>query len=91
MAPTISKAASPQNVATGDTVTFTVTIDNQTGDAVQLTQIDDTLPVPGNVESHEVIWVSLMNAPRYNNNRSTYRMVEKTRRLRNLMTQRKTA
>ena len=45
-------------------------------------EIDDTLPIPGNVESHEVIWVSLADAPRYNNNRSTWRMVEKTRRLR---------
>ena len=47
-----------------------------------LVEIDDTLPIPGNDESHEVIWVSLANAPRYNNNRSTWRMVEKTRRLR---------
>jgi len=47
-----------------------------------LVEIDDTLPIPGNVESHEVIWVSLSDAPRFNNNRSTWRMVEKTRRLR---------
>ena len=47
-----------------------------------LVEIDDNLPIPGNVESHEVIWVRLADAPRYNNNRSTWRMVEKTRRLR---------
>lgn len=47
-----------------------------------LVEIDDTLPVPGNDESHEVIWVALHEASRYNRNRSTYRMVEKTRRMR---------
>ena len=38
-------------------------------------------PVPGNDESHEVIWVDLREVSAYNNNRSTLRMVEKTRRL----------
>jgi len=47
-----------------------------------LVEIDDTLPVPGNDESHEVLWVPLHAVPRFNNNRSTYRMLEKTRRLR---------
>jgi 8-oxo-dGTP pyrophosphatase MutT (NUDIX family) len=47
-----------------------------------LVEIDDRLPVPGNDESHEVIWVPLARVSRYNNNRSTYRMVEKTRRMR---------
>ena len=46
-----------------------------------LVEIDDSLVVPGNDESHQVIWVGLQQASRYNNNRSTYRMVEKTRRL----------
>jgi 8-oxo-dGTP pyrophosphatase MutT (NUDIX family) len=47
-----------------------------------LVEIDDRLPVPGNDESHEVLWVSVYEASRYNNNLSTYRMVDKTRRLR---------
>ncbi len=51
-----------------------------------LVEIDDRLPVPGNDESHDVIWVSLLEVTRYNNNRSTYRMLEKTRQLRNLYT-----
>ncbi len=48
-----------------------------------LVEIDDSLPVPGNDESHDVIWVSTLEVTRYNNNRSTYRMLEKTRQLRN--------
>lgn len=51
-----------------------------------LVEIDDSLDVPGNVESHEVIWVALHDVPRYNNSRSTHRMVEKTRRMRNVIT-----
>ena len=47
-----------------------------------LLEIDDALPVPGSDESHQVMWVPLMQVSRYNNNRSTYRMVEKTRRMR---------
>lgn len=47
-----------------------------------LVEIDDTLSVPGNDESHQVIWVDLYRASRFNNNRSTFRMIEKTRRLR---------
>lgn len=50
-----------------------------------LVQIDDSIPVPGNNESHEVLWVSLHEVTRYNNNRSTYRMLEKTRQLRNML------
>lgn len=50
-----------------------------------LVEIDDSLPVPGNDESHDVLWVSLHDVPRYNNNRSTYRMLEKTRKLRNTL------
>ena len=48
-----------------------------------LVEIDDALPVPGNDESHDIIWVALHGASRYNNNRSTYRMIEKTRWMRN--------
>ena len=47
-----------------------------------LVEIDDRLPVPGNDESHEVLWVPVYAASRFNNNLSTYRMVDKTRRLR---------
>ena len=47
-----------------------------------LVEIDDSLEVPGNDESHEVIWVDLYNVTHYNNNRSTYRMLEKTRQMR---------
>ena len=50
-----------------------------------LVEIDDSLPVPGNDESHEVLWVHLYDVMRYNNNRSTYRMIEKTRQLRNTL------
>jgi 8-oxo-dGTP pyrophosphatase MutT (NUDIX family) len=49
-----------------------------------LVEIDDSLEIPGNDESHEVVWVELHAVSRFNNNRSTYRMVEKTRLLRNL-------
>ncbi len=47
-----------------------------------LVEIDDLLPIPGNDESHQVLWIPLSQVPRYNNNRSTYRMVEKTRQMR---------
>jgi len=50
-----------------------------------LVEIDDSLPVPGNDESHQVLWVSLYEVSRYNNNRSTYRMLDKTRQLRNIL------
>ena len=46
-----------------------------------LLEVDDSLPVPGNDESHDVLWVNLYQVSRYNNNRSTYRMLEKTRRM----------
>lgn len=48
-----------------------------------LVEIDDDLHVPGNDESHQVAWITLHDATRFNNNRSTWRMVEKTRQLRN--------
>ena len=47
-----------------------------------LVEMDDDLEIPGNDESHQVLWVPLHRVPRFNNNRSTLRMVEKTRRLR---------
>jgi len=55
-----------------------------------LVEIDDALPVPGNNESHQVAWIDLYNATRMNGNRSTWRMVDKTRQLRQLMGWRKT-
>lgn len=56
-----------------------------------LVEIDDSLPVPGNDESHEVLWVRLNEVSTYNNNRSTWRMTEKTRRMRSHFPLRKTA
>jgi len=50
-----------------------------------LVEIDNNLFVPGNDESHQVMWVNLYEVSRYNNNRSTYRMLEKTRQLRNMI------
>ena len=50
-----------------------------------LVEMDDDLEIPGNDESHQVIWVPLHEVARYNRNRSTYRMVDKTRRLRNAL------
>lgn len=47
-----------------------------------LVEVDDDVPMPGSHESHEVAWVDLRDVSRYNNNRSTHRMVEKTRRMR---------
>jgi 8-oxo-dGTP pyrophosphatase MutT (NUDIX family) len=47
-----------------------------------LIEIDDALPVPGNDESHQVLWVPLHKVASYNNNLSTYRMLEKTRQIR---------
>ncbi len=47
-----------------------------------LVEMDDDLPIPGSDESHEVRWAPLHQVSRFNNNRSTYRMVEKTRRMR---------
>ncbi|MBF0255627.1 MAG: NUDIX hydrolase [Gammaproteobacteria bacterium] len=47
-----------------------------------LIEVDDQIPVPGNDESHQVLWVPLHQVARFNNNLSSHRMVEKTRRLR---------
>jgi 8-oxo-dGTP pyrophosphatase MutT (NUDIX family) len=46
-------------------------------------EIDDRLPIPGNNESHEVKWFSLYQVMQMNRFRSTYRMLEKTRAMRN--------
>ncbi|MCG6966134.1 MAG: NUDIX hydrolase [Chromatiaceae bacterium] len=47
-----------------------------------LVEMDDDLAIPGNDESHEILWVALRDVARFNNNLSTHRMVEKTRRMR---------
>jgi 8-oxo-dGTP pyrophosphatase MutT (NUDIX family) len=47
-----------------------------------LVEIDDRIPVPGNRESHEILWIPLEEVTKYNNNLSTCRMLEKSRRLR---------
>lgn len=47
-----------------------------------LVEVDDSLPLPGSDEAHEVLWVDFHDISRFNNNRSTYRMVDKTRELR---------
>ena len=46
-------------------------------------EIDDHLAIPGNNESHAVEWFPLHEVMHYNNFRSTYRMLEKTRAMRN--------
>ncbi len=48
-----------------------------------LVEVDDRLPIPGNDESHDVIWVPLESVTRFNNNRSTFRMLNKTRYMKN--------
>lgn len=47
-------------------------------------EIDDSLAIPGNDESNAITWIPLHQVLRYNNSRSTYRMLEKTRLMRNL-------
>ncbi len=46
-----------------------------------LVELDDRLPVPGNDESHEIGWIALDQVMRFNNARSIYRLIQKTRRL----------
>jgi len=53
-----------------------------------LLEINDRLAVPGNDESHEILWIDLLAVSHYNRNRSTYRMLEKTRAMRNSIKQR---
>lgn len=46
-----------------------------------LVEIDDTIPLPGNDESHQIGWIPLHQVPSFNNARSIYRMLQKTHRL----------
>lgn len=46
-----------------------------------LVEIDDHLPIPGNDESHDIGWIPLDQVMRFNNARSIYRLIHKTRRL----------
>jgi 8-oxo-dGTP pyrophosphatase MutT (NUDIX family) len=46
-------------------------------------EIDDRLDLPGNNESHAVKWFELHEIMHYSKFRSTYRMLEKTRAMRN--------
>jgi 8-oxo-dGTP pyrophosphatase MutT (NUDIX family) len=46
-------------------------------------EVDNRLAIPGNHESNAIAWLPLNQVLRYNNNRSTYRMLEKTRSMRN--------
>ncbi len=48
-----------------------------------LVEIDDALDIPGNHESHQIGWVPLEQVPQFNNARSFYRMLQKTRQIRN--------
>ncbi len=48
-----------------------------------IVEIDDRLNIPGNDESLDIAWFSLHDVMHYNNFRSTYRMLEKTRAMRN--------
>ena len=47
-----------------------------------LIQVNDQIVIPGNDESYDIIWVELRDTQHFNHNLSTYRMMEKTRRLR---------
>lgn len=47
-----------------------------------LLELDDRLVLPGNPdEAHAVAWIPLNDVPRFNNMRSVYRLVRKTRNL----------
>lgn len=46
-----------------------------------LIEADDRLALPGNDESYDIAWVPLHDVLSYNGSLSTYRMVEKTRRM----------
>ncbi|WP_297362678.1 NUDIX hydrolase [Acidiferrobacter sp.] len=43
-----------------------------------LVEIDESLPLPGNNESHDLRWVALRDVPRYNRGRSLHRLVVKS-------------
>ena len=46
-----------------------------------LVEIHDSLDIPGNDESTDIGWIALHDISRFNNARSFFRLVEKTRRL----------
>ena len=46
-----------------------------------LIEVDDQIPIPGNDESHDIGWIALNEVARFNNARSIYRLVQKTRLL----------
>ena len=46
-----------------------------------LVEVDDHVPIPGNDESHDIGWIPLDEVPRFNNARSIFRLVQKTRQL----------
>ena len=46
-----------------------------------LVEIDDQIPIPGNSESHQIGWIPLEQVSRFNNARSLYRMLLKTRHM----------
>ena len=46
-----------------------------------LVEIDDSVPVPGNDESHQIAWIPLSQVSRVNNMLSLRRMVRKTQSL----------
>jgi 8-oxo-dGTP pyrophosphatase MutT (NUDIX family) len=50
-----------------------------------LVEADDDLPVPGSHESHEVRWIDVYQVSAFSRLRSTNRMIEKTRHLRNII------
>lgn len=47
-----------------------------------LIEIDDRLHIPGNAESYQARWVHLSDVTSYNNSLSTFRMLDKIRRMR---------
>jgi len=46
-----------------------------------LVEIDDSIPIPGNNESHDIGWAAIDEVARFNNALSLRRLVTKTRRL----------
>ena len=56
-----------------------------------LVEMDDDVPVPGSHESHEVRWIPLREVAGMSRWRSTHRMIEKTRQLKNITRQRVSA
>jgi len=46
-----------------------------------LVEIDDSLPIPGNYESHQIAWVPLEQVCYFNNALSLHRLVRKTKQL----------